>query len=132
MRADLFRYAAIGAFAWLMLPGGAGAEDNQAGTTLTPGEAAGAWTLQSAGHPICIVTLRAQKAAGAGFALDRPASCGDALVGAVAWSPAADGMTVNGADGQVLIAFRRWSNSLLVAPRSTGEELQLQRGGPSG
>ena len=39
--------------------GPAQAEDNEAGVPLTPAEAAGTWTIESAGHALCTVTLSA-------------------------------------------------------------------------
>ena len=39
-------------------------------------------------------------------------------------------MALTGQDGQVLLPFDRWSNSLFVAKRATGDEVQLMRGPP--
>jgi hypothetical protein len=130
MSAHHFRYATIASFAWLCLPGFALGEDHEAGVPLVPAEAAGAWTLVEAGQsPICIVTLGGAKAGDAGFAAKAPAACNSALPGGVAgWSPTADGMALNSADGHVLIAFNRWSNSLFVSHRASGTDLQLRRG----
>ena len=130
MRDHVVRYGLIGAAAWLMLPGFAVAEDNQAGTPLNPSEAAGAWTLESGGNDICTLTLRPAKAGNAGFALDHGA-CGEVLPAtASGWTPTADGMAITAADGKVLLAFNRWSNSLFVTHRASGVDLQLKRGGP--
>jgi len=108
------------------------AVDHEAGVPLTPQEAAGTWTLQSQGHPICLVKLTGQKV-GAGFAASAPDTCSGALPGGVAgWAPTADGMALTGGDGQVLLAFNRWSNSLFVSHRASGTDLQLMRGLPSG
>lgn len=132
MGATLFRNSVIAGFAWLALPGAAIAEDNQAGTPLVPAEAAGVWTLQSAGHAICTVTLKADKAGDAGFGLARDANCGEALPATAAgWSPTGDGMAINGSDGKVVLAFNRWSNSLFVSHRASGADLQLKRGAPA-
>jgi len=107
------------------------AADNEAGVPLTPAEAAGSWTLESGGHSICVVKLDATKTA-AGFGVQVPATCGDALpTGLVGWAPAAGGMSLVGADGAVLIGFSRWSNSLFVSHRSSGVDIQLKRGGPN-
>ena len=105
--------------------------DHEAGVPLTPAEAAGGWTLESAGRPVCMVRLTATKTSDAGYAASAPASCGEALPPGVAgWTPTGDGMALTGADGRVLIAFDRWSNSLFVSHRSSGVDVQLQRGGP--
>jgi hypothetical protein len=107
------------------------AADNQAGIPLQPADAAGPWTLQSAGHAICVVSLGQKKTGASGFALKAPAACGDALPAGVAgWTPTAHGMSLVGADGQTLMGFSRWSNSLLVSHRASGVDIQLQRGGP--
>jgi len=109
------------------------AVDHEAGTPLTPAEATGTWTLESAGHAICVLRLGREKAGSAGFALEVPATCGDALPANLAgWAPAADGMSLVGADGQALIGFNRWSNSLFVSHAASGVDVQLRRGGPGG
>jgi hypothetical protein len=127
---DLHRYAAIGAFAWLMLPGLAVPEDHEAGVPLTPAEAAGPWTLVEAGQsPVCVLTLGGGKGSGVGYIANVPAACNTVLGGVAAgWTPTGDGMALTGADGQVLIAFNRWSNSLFVSHRASGVDLQLRRG----
>ena len=112
-----------------LVAGVAAAADNEAGVPLSPAEAAGAWTLESDGHAVCRVTLMTQKG-GAGFAARAGADCRDALTGDVAgWTPTGDGMALTGRDGQVLLPFDRWSNSLFVAKLSSGRNLQLTRGG---
>jgi hypothetical protein len=118
------------AAACLLASGSVWAADNEAGVPLSPGDAAGAWTLQSQGHAVCVVRLGARKAPG-GFALRLDPQCAGALPqGAAAWRPTADGMAMTGSDGSVLIAFGRWSNSLFVSHRSSGSDLQLKRGLP--
>lgn len=109
------------------------AEDHEAGVPLTPAEAAGAWTLSSSGHDLCVLTLGTAKA-GSGYAVKSGSSCGDVLpVAPAAWRPTADGMALVGADGQTALAFNRWSNSLFVSHRGTGVDVQLRRGtAPSG
>jgi hypothetical protein len=108
------------------------AEDNQAGTPLAPGEAAGAWTVQTEGEDVCVLTLRTERA-GRGYAVSPPATCNEVLPGRpTAWEPTADGMRLLAPDGRPLIAFNRWSNSLFVAHRSSGFDVQLRRGGPGG
>jgi hypothetical protein len=106
------------------------AADQEAGVPLSPAEAGGVWTLESAGHDICTVTLAGEKAAGAGGYLARSdRSCAEVFEGApVAWGPTADGMQLLGMDGRTLIAFSRWSNSLFVSHRSSGVDVQLRRG----
>ncbi|HZZ35605.1 MAG TPA: AprI/Inh family metalloprotease inhibitor [Caulobacteraceae bacterium] len=127
---NLIRYGLIGAAAWLMLPGAAVAEDNQAGLPLNPSDAAGPWTIEDGGAAVCTLTLRATKAGTAGFALS-PGGCAGVLpAGAAGWTPTGDGMAITSANGQVLLAFNRWSNSLLVTHIASGADLQLKRGGP--
>jgi hypothetical protein len=109
------------------------AADNEAGVPLTPREAVGLWTVESAGHFICGVELSAQKAGQAGFAARTRPSCQGALPGQVAgWTPTSDGMALTGADGQVVLPFNRWSNSLFVSHRSSGVDIQLTRGARGG
>jgi len=68
----------------------------------------------------------------ASFALTVPMACGNALPSnLVGWAPTADGMSLVGASGHSVMGFDRWSNSLLVAHRSSGVDLQLRRGGPT-
>ena len=106
--------------------GAAGAEDREAGVPLTPAEAAGAWTLESAGHAICTLQLGADHSARAA------SDCAGALPGApTGWRPTADGMALLGAGGQPLLGFNRWSNSLFVSHRASGVDVQLRRGGPA-
>jgi hypothetical protein len=101
------------------------AADNEAGVPLSPAEAAGGWTLQSAGHAICMLRLTANHLARAG-------DCGGALPSGVAgWATTSNGVALTGADGQVLMRFDRWSNSLFVSRRTSGDDLQLMRGAPN-
>jgi hypothetical protein len=105
------------------------AEDNQAGIPLAPADAAGPWTLEADGHAICTITLGKDKGPN-GFNVSAPDSCGDALpTGLAAWEPTRDGMRFIGEDGAAM-NYGRWSNSLFVAHRSTGVDVQLKRGGP--
>jgi len=105
----------------------AGPPDHEAGVPLTPAEAAGAWTVSSAGRDLCTLTL------GAAHTVRAPRTCADALPGnPTAWQPTRDGMQLTGADGQGAIAFHRWSNSLFVSHRSSGVDIQLRRGGREG
>jgi len=107
------------------------ADDHEAGVPLTPAEAVGSWTLESGGRSICVLSLGKEKAA-AGFAIKVPATCGEALpAGLAGWVPATGGMSLVGADGQVLIGFSRWSNSLFVSHRASGVDIQLKRGVPT-
>jgi len=110
--------------ALLTFPITAAAADHEAGVPLSPAEAAGAWTLESAGKSICTLTL------GANGSVQAPASCGGVLpVNVKSWEASGDGMKFVSADGQSM-AFGRWSNSLFVAHRATGVDVQLKRGGP--
>jgi hypothetical protein len=106
----------------------ASAADNQAGTPLAPGEAAGPWTLESAGHSVCVLSLTGRKTSAGVYGLRIPSDCGGALPpGLTGWAPAGDGMDLVTADG-AKIPFERWSNSLLVARQGSGLNLQLRRG----
>ncbi|HEY1751331.1 MAG TPA: AprI/Inh family metalloprotease inhibitor [Caulobacteraceae bacterium] len=103
------------------------AADHEAGVPLSPAEAAGGWTVENDGHAICKITLTAAHGATAG------ADCASALpAGVTGWQPTADGMALTGANGEVLAPFNRWSNSLFVSHRSSGTDVQLMRGPPSG
>jgi len=105
------------------------AADNEAGVPLAPSEAAGVWTVESAGKSICTVDLSATKV-GAGYGAKASDACGDTLKGTpTAWTSTRDGMSLMGADGQSLIRFNRWSNSLFVSHTSSGVDIQLRRGG---
>jgi len=108
------------------------AADHEAGVPLTPAEAAGAWTVETGGHAICMIQLSAEKSGNAGFGATPGANCGDALPSGIAgWAPTSEGMALTGDDGKVLVPFNRWSNSLFVSHRSSGTDVQLMRGGPS-
>ena len=115
------------ATAFLLLARAAIAADHEAGVPLTPAEAAGAWTVETGGHAICIIQLSADHGAA-------PAqNCGDSLpAGVTGWTSTADGMALTGQGGEVLAPFNRWSNSLFVSHRSSGVDVQLMRGLPHG
>jgi len=49
-------------------------------------------------------------------------------IGHAQMAPTADGMKLVGADGQTVVAFGRWSNSLFVTSPGSGVSLQLRRG----
>src|SRR5579864_4754550 len=116
------------AAAAVLCAGVAAAADNEAGVPLSPGDAAGVWTLESGGQAICRVALSA-RATGAGFLATPDGGCGDALPAGVAgWAPTGDGMALTGAGGKVLLPFDRWSNSLFVAHIGSGRNVQLMRG----
>jgi hypothetical protein len=101
--------------------------DHEAGVPLSPAEAAGGWTVETGGHPICMITLTANHGAAPS------GTCGDALPAGIAgWQPTAGGMALTDGSGQVLVPFNRWSNSLFVSHRSSGTDVQLMRGPPSG
>ena len=115
------------AFAAIALAAPALAEDNQAGTPLSPAEAAGAWTVSSGGQDLCTLSL------GADRTVKAPATCADALPARpVAWEPTRAGMQLLAAGGAPVIAFNRWSNSLFVSHRASGTDIQLRRGTPAG
>lgn len=108
------------------------AEDNQAGTPLAPGEAAGAWTVQADGQDVCVLTLQTARS-GQGYAVTPPPTCHSVLPGKpVAWRPTAAGMELLKADGAPVLSFDRWSNSLFVAHRGQRSDVQLRRGGFEG
>jgi uncharacterized low-complexity protein len=115
--------AGLAAAASLATASVATAEDNEAGAPLTAAEAVGAWTVASQGQDLCTLRL------GAGNSVKAPASCNDALPGnPTSWRPTKDGMQLIGANGQPIIAFHRWSNSLFVSRRTSGVDIQLRRG----
>jgi hypothetical protein len=41
-------------------------------------------------------------------------------------------MSLVDSDGQTVLGFSRWSNSLFVSHRSSGVDVQLKRGAPNG
>jgi hypothetical protein len=109
----------------ILFAGAAAAQtgDNEAGVPLTPTEAAGAWTVASQGQDLCTLTLSAD------HGVKAPFSCREALAGnPTGWQPTKDGMQLVGANGQPMLAFHRWSNSLFVSHRSAGVDIQLRRG----
>jgi hypothetical protein len=117
------RTIAAGLGGAMLLAGQAAAADNEAGVPLSPVEAAGGWTLSSGGRPLCMLTL------GRRHTVRTPPTCGSALPGRpTAWAPTSDGMRLVGADGQTVMAFDRWSNSLFVSHISSHADLQLRRG----
>ncbi|HEY5289783.1 MAG TPA: AprI/Inh family metalloprotease inhibitor [Caulobacteraceae bacterium] len=119
---------AAGLAATVFLAGQAAGADHEAGVPLTPSEAAGAWSLEQNGQTICTLDLGRQRAH-EGFSVRSRGTCGDALQAPpVAWAPTADGMKLVGADGQTVVAFGRWSNSLFVTSPGSGVSLQLRRG----
>ncbi|HXV00114.1 MAG TPA: AprI/Inh family metalloprotease inhibitor [Caulobacteraceae bacterium] len=108
----------------MLLAGQAVGADNEAGVPLTPAEAAGGWTLSQDNRPVCTLTLGARHTVRAG------GDCAAALSGQpTGWAPTSDGMRLTGADGQTIVSFGRWSNSLFVSHVSSGRDLQLRRGG---
>ena len=120
--------AVIAAFAMLTRAPPALSADHEAGVPLSPSEAGGAWTLESGGRDLCVVTL-GQTRLGAGYIAKAAPACAGALPGVpAAWQPTADGMQLVGADGQRVIGFARWSNSLLVSHQTSRVDIQLKRG----
>lgn len=106
-----------------------GGGDHQAGLPLTASDAAAQrWTLESDGHNVCQVALTSQAIGNGAYRASAPPECGSALGAVAGWKPASDGATLLDGSGQTLIHFSRWSNSLLVAPKRAGVDLQLRRG----
>ena len=96
-----------------------------------PGEIADAWVLQAHGHVLCRLTLSGRATKAGPYGADIPADCQSALpAGAAGWKPTADGIVLVAADGAVLVAFDRWSESLFVSS-GPGPDLQLARASPS-
>ena len=106
--------------------------DPQAGAPLEPADAAGVWTLSSKGGAICTVTLSGKPTILMKYDASASQACQDAYaMGPVTgWKPTPDGMAFTASDGSTVVAFNRWSNSLLVSKRSSGADLQLTRGPP--
>jgi hypothetical protein len=103
---------------------------DQVGVPLKPADAASSpWTLESHGRSICHVRLSREPVGRGVYRADVPADCAEALPGGVAgWRPVTDGAALVDGQGQVLIDFNRWSNSLLVAHRGSLADVQLRRG----
>lgn len=98
---------------------------------IRPGEIADAWLLQSHGKALCHLTLSGRATKAGPYGADIPADCASALpAGASGWKPTPDGLALVGADGAVLIAFDRWSESLFVSA-GPGPDLQLARASPT-
>jgi hypothetical protein len=114
----------------------AGAQDmnalsrDQVGTPLAVSDAAAqGWTLETKGHGVCKVRLGAEAVSKGVYRTEIPADCGQVLPAGVAgWRPVTDGAALVDGQGQVLIDFNRWSNSLLVSHQSSGVDIQLRRG----
>ena len=119
-----------------LIAGAASAQDlnalarDQVGTPLAVSDAAAqGWTLETRGHGVCKVRLGAEVVTKGVYRANIPADCGQALPAGVAgWRPVTDGAALVDGQGQVLIDFNRWSNSLLVSHRSSGVDIQLRRG----
>jgi hypothetical protein len=138
MKSELLR-TAIAAFglASALVGGQAVAQDGlggvrpeQANIPLKPADAAAQpWTLEHQGRSLCVVRLGDVRNGSSGFKVDVSTACGGSLpAGIAAWRPVTNGAALVDADGRVLIDFDRWSNSLLVANRSSGFDVQLRRG----
>ncbi len=95
--------------------------------------AAQGWTLESAGRSVCVVRLGAQPVSKGIYHTDIPADCGQVLPPGVAgWRPVTDGAALVDGQGQILVDFDQWSNSLLVSRRAGGADVQLRRGAKGG
>jgi hypothetical protein len=107
-----------------------GSHPEQANIPLKPADAAAQpWTLEHQGRSLCVVRLSDVRNSSGAFKVDISTGCGGSLpAGIAAWRPVTNGAAFVDADGRVLIDFERWSNSLLVADRSSGFDVQLRRG----
>ncbi|HLK24375.1 MAG TPA: AprI/Inh family metalloprotease inhibitor [Caulobacteraceae bacterium] len=126
--AVLIGFAASVAAAQALAQNGLG--DNQAGMALRPHDAAAQpWALEHQGRTLCHVRLEDRPAAADTFRVAIGPECGGNLpAGVTAWRPVNDGAVFLDAGGRVLLHFDRWSNSLLVASRQSGFDVQLRRG----
>lgn len=122
--------ASLGAAAFYTAPSSALAADDHAVAPAAPADATGPWTLAADGRPICVLNLNKERVSRGSFALTVPLACGDALPNnLVAWAPSPNGVSLVGlVDGSVL-GFSRISDGRLVSHRSSGGDLELQRGG---
>jgi hypothetical protein len=120
--------AATAAAAIVMSAAALAVADPMTGKPLAPSDAAGPWTLENNGRSLCVLSLGQEKA-GAGFSLKGGDACQGSLPATpAAWSPTDHGMALLGSDGQTLMTFSRWSDSLLVSPLHGEQSLQLRRG----
>jgi hypothetical protein len=95
---------------------------------VAPNQMADSWLVQSQGQTLCTVKLSERSTGGGAYAATIPGDCQNSLpAGATGWMPTADGVGLVGAGGVTLIDFRRWSESLFVSHRSSGQDLQLSR-----
>jgi len=103
---------------------------DQVGTPLkTEDAAAQPWTLEHQGRTLCVIRLDARAISHDVFRVEVPADCGGNLpAGVAAWRPVTDGAALIDGEGRVLVDFNRWSDSLLVADRASGFDMQLRRG----
>ena len=102
--------------------------DQMAGKPLAPSEAAGPWTLEKDGRSLCVITLGREKS-GQGYHVDAGNSCQGSLPATpAAWEPTDHGMKLVDGQGQTVMTFGRWSDSLLVASQHSEQSLQLRRG----
>jgi hypothetical protein len=120
---------AAGAAAAILMGGPAvAAPDHMAGVSLAPSDAAGPWTLENNGRSLCVLTLGSEKVTG-GYRVNAGDACQGGLPATpAAWEPTNHGMKLVGADGQTVMTFNRWSDSLLVSPLHGESSLQLRRG----
>ncbi len=117
--------AAVAAALWPPL---SAAQAQPAGAAPKPGDVADAWLLQGRGQIICRLTLSGRATKAGPYGAEIPADCRNALpAGAAGWKPIADGIALVAADGSVLVAFERWSESLFVSTGAGAPDLQLAR-----
>jgi hypothetical protein len=126
MKRSIFAAGAVAAI--LMGGSAAAAQDRMAAQPLAPPEAAGPWTLENNGRSLCVLTLGREKVS-EGYRLSAGDSCQRELPATpAAWAPTDRGMKLVGPDGQTVMTFNRWSDSLLVSPIQGENSLQLRRG----
>jgi hypothetical protein len=130
LRAAVAAIGVAGALAGANAVAQTGLGDNQAGVPLKPSDAAAQpWTLEHQGQSLCVVRLESVTVSPGAFKIDIAPDCGGNLpTGVAAWRPMTNGAALVDADGRVLVDFNRWSNSLLVASRGSGLDVQLRRG----
>lgn len=100
------------------------AADAEAGVPLSPAEAVGGWALSTNGREVCTIRLGARHT----VRVDTPCS-GLLSTQPTSWAPTANGMKLVAADGQTVLAFDRWSNSLFVSVVGSPADIQMRRKG---
>jgi Protease inhibitor Inh len=103
---------------------------NGYGSPLKPSDAAAQpWLVESHGQTTCKLRLESAQTSPGVYRVSA-GDCGGALpTGVAGWKPDDSGLSLVDSQGQVVVKLNRWSNSLMVAPRASGVDLQLQRAG---